>query len=142
MNSTVVAALISALVAVGTSVFVGLMARPKTRAEANQLNTAASVSVSADTRAWAQTIIDQANTAVERAEHRADEAEEEAEAAHRDAAQARVEARTASERVDELEGMMIEAYGWWRRQTEELRTSGVAVLPLPPRLEALWQSMG
>lgn len=136
MNSAVLAAIISAAVAVISSLVVAVASRPKTRAETDQLKAAASVSVSADAREWAQTFIDQADKALKRA----DQAEEEADHAQNDAAIARQTADKATEKVDELESVLIECYGYVRTLRDIIRRHDDQPPPLPRRLEALWES--
>ena len=124
ISSAVVIAFLSIFGGAGASLIAGWLARPKTRAEADQVQTAAEVSVSQEAREWARDFGARADRAEQRAEHaeqRADDAEE---------------------RVDELEAVLIECYGYVRSLREVIRQSGKTPPPLPLRLEALWRATG
>lgn len=128
-NAIVAALLAGSLSGVAAALITGVLARPKTRAEADNLNAAASVSVSSDARAWTRIFMERADSA----EHRADDAEHKAEEAeHR--------AQAAEIRADEVESGLIECYGYVRKLHDRLRQLGDTPPPLPPRLEALWRS--
>jgi hypothetical protein len=115
---------VAVLVAAITSLASGWARRPKTRAEAGNLNATARVGVSADNREWAELFVQRANAAelrADRAEHRADEAER---------------------RADEVEEGLIACYGYVRQLRDEIRRLDGQVPPLPARLETLWRATG
>lgn len=125
----------------GGSAIAAYFAKPKTKAEADQLNAAASVSLSADARAWAQTFADAARAAETRAdaaEHRADEAEAKAEEADRKAVAAGRHADLLEENYDHIESLVIQGYGYVRKLQEEIRRLGGTPTSPPAELEALW----
>lgn len=134
-NLAAAVALIGALAGAFGSVIRQYLVRPKTRAEADQLNAAATVSISADAREWASKFAERADAAERRAdqaEHRADEAE------HR-ADQAEHRADQAETKVDNVEALLVKCYGYVRGQRDEIRRLGGTPAPLPPELEALWR---
>lgn len=118
----VLPAIIAICVAAATSAVGAYFAQPKTKAEADQLNAAASVSLSAEAREWTSVFVARANAA----EARATKAEEKAEA--------------AEHRTDEIESALIEGYGYFRQLREEIVRLGGRDVPPPVRLEALWRS--
>lgn len=124
VSQVVIPGLISLLGLVFSSLVAAWLARPKTKAEADNLNAAASVSVSADAREWARDFAQRA----ERAEERAIHAEQRAE--------------TADERCDELEAGLIECYHLVRQMRDHYRQHGETPPALPVRLEALWRATG
>lgn len=121
LSQIVITCLVGIFGGAGGSLISGLLSKPKTRAEADQLQTAASVSVSAEAREWARDFATRAERAEQRAEH------------------AEARADLAEERVDELEGNLIECYGYVRQLREQVRQLGKQPPPLPARLEALWR---
>jgi hypothetical protein len=130
-GDVVTPALVAVLVAAVTSLASGWARRPKTRAEAGNLNATARVGVSADNREWAELFVQRANAAearADRAEHRAEDAE------HR--------ADEVEHRADELEAGLVACYGYVRQLRDEIRRLDGKVPPLPARLETLWRATG
>lgn len=127
-NTLILALLGGSLSGVGVSLVSNVLQRPKTKAEADNLNAAASVSVSADAREWTRIFMERTDSA----EHRADVAERRADVAER-------RAEVAEHRVDEVETGLIECYGYVRKLHEIMRRHSVPPPPLPARLEALWR---
>lgn len=119
-NAIVLVLLCGALSGVGASLIANIAQRPRTRAEADNLTSAASVSVSADAREWTRIFLARADAAEKRS----------------DAAEARAD--VAERRVDEVESSLIECYGYVRKLHERLRQLGEPPPTLPQRLEALW----
>lgn len=120
-NAAAAVALIGALAGAFGSVARQWLVRPKTKAEADNLNAAATVSVSSDNREWAQLFERRADAAEKRAdqaEHRADEAETKA---------------------DSVEANLIRCYGYVRSLRDEIRRLNGTPPPPPPELEALWR---
>jgi methyl-accepting chemotaxis protein len=141
-NLAAAVALIGALGGALGSVLRSWLARPKTRAEADKLNAAATVSISADARQWASTFAERADRAERRAdqaEHRADEAEHRADEAEHRADQAEDRARQAEVKADNVETNLIRTYSYVRQLRETIvRLHGTPPAP-PPELEALWR---
>jgi hypothetical protein len=133
-NLAAAIALIGALSGALGSVVRSWLLRPRTKAQADQLTAAATVSVSSDNREWAQMFerrADGAERRADQAEHRADEAE------HR-ADQAEHRADQAEQAVDQLEARMIVAWRYVRSLRETMQTGGLTPPPMPFELEGLW----
>lgn len=120
-GDVVTPAIVAVLVAAAISGVGAYFAQPKTRAEAGQLEAAASVSISAEAREWTRIMVARAAAA----EARADAAETKAD---------RVE-----EHADEIEAALIECYGYVRTLRELVRANGGTPPALPVKLEALWR---
>lgn len=121
-SEQVVAIIIAVIAAVGTSLVTGILARPRTRAEARATDASGEVSVSGDAREWAR------DFAV-----RADKAEERANVAERRADAASERADLASRRCDDLErkiDLLVDYTGVLQRAITEA-TGRPA--PRPPR---------
>lgn len=71
-SDQVITVILAVIAAVGASLVTGILARPKTIAEARATDASGQVALSGDSRAWAQQAIDRAD----RAEARADKADE------------------------------------------------------------------
>jgi predicted cobalt transporter CbtA len=128
-NLAAAVALIGALGGAFGSVMRSWWARPKTRAEAENLNAAATVSISSEAREWASAFASRADAAERRAdaaEHRADEAERRAD--------------RAEEHVEIVEANLIRTYGYVRALRDEIRRLNGTPPPPPPELEALWRN--
>lgn len=142
VNLAAAAALIGALSGAFASLARSWIARPKTQAEADNLNAAATVSISADAREWASTFADRADRAERRAdqaEHRADEAEHRADQAERRADQAEHRADSAETSADNAQALIVKCYGYVRGLHAEIRDLGGTPPAPPPELEALWR---
>lgn len=120
-SDVVTPAIVAIVVAAVTSGVGAYFARPKTRAEADNLNATASVSMSAEARQWTQVFVQDAAEAKARAKAAEDRAE------------------AAEKRADEIESGLIECYGYVRQLREQYRALGQVPPPLPVRLEALWR---
>lgn len=127
-SDVVTPAIVAILVAALTSGIGAYFARPKTKAEADQLNAAASVSMSAEAREWTRVFMARAN----QAEERANRAEEQA-------IQADERAGRAEERADEIEAALVESYNYVRSLRDEVARLGGRKIPAPLKLEALWR---
>lgn len=128
VNLAAAVALVGALSGALGSLARSWLARPKTRAEADNLNAAATVSISADAREWASTFAERADRAERRAdqaEHRADQAERRADAAE-----------TAA---DNTQALIVKCYGYVRSLHAEIRDLGGTPPPPPAELETLWR---
>lgn len=123
-SDVVTPAIIAIVVAAVTSGVGAYFARPKTRAEADNLNATATVSMSAEARQWTQVFVQDAADAKSRAKAAEDRAE------------------AAENRADEIEAGLVECYGYVRLLREELRGLGKTPPALPARLEALWRATG
>lgn len=123
-SDVVTPAIIAIIVAAVTSGVGAYFARPKTRAEADNLNATATVSMSAEARQWTQVFAQE--TAAAKATAKA--AEDRAEA--------------AETRIDELETGLIECYHLVRQMRDHYREHGETPPALPVRLEALWRATG
>ena len=121
-GDVVTPAIVAILVAAGTSLVGAWFAKPKTRAEADNLNAAASVSMSAEAREWTRLFVDRAN------------------AAEADALEAKAKAEAAEERADEFEVALVEAYGYFRQLRQDVVALGGPDRQPPVRLEALWRA--
>lgn len=142
-NPQVIGAVIGALAAVVTSLMVNWFNRPRTKGEGAKLNAAALVTKSSDNREWAERFVQQADAALARAqkaEERADAAEERADAAEGRAVHAETEVGRCNERVDELEALLIEAWGYIRGERVKMVAAGLTPERLPIRLERFWAS--
>jgi folate-dependent phosphoribosylglycinamide formyltransferase PurN len=122
ISQAVITGILAIFAGAGGSLVSGFLRRPKTRAEADNLETAGVVSMSAEAREWARDFAAGARQAQERAEA------------------AEVRAEKADNRVDELEASLIECYGYVRQLREQIRQLGNQPPPLPSRLEVLWEN--
>lgn len=142
VNVAAAMALIGALSGAFGSLARSWLARPKTKAEADNLNAAATVSLSAESREWASTFADRADRAERRAdqaEHRADEAEHRADQAERRADQAEHRADAAETTADNAQALVVKCYGYVRGLHAEIRRLGGTPPSPPSELEALWR---
>lgn len=135
LSELVVTGILAIFGGAGASLVAGLLAKPKTKAEARQLQKAGEVAVSAEAREWARDFARR----TEHAEQRAVAADQRAEAAEHRAETAE---QRAEVRCDELESSLIECYGYVRLLREQIRHLGEQPPPLPVRLEALWRATG
>lgn len=130
-NNVITTGLIVLLSSVPVSLITAYFARPKTKAEAENLQASTSVSVSGDARAWSQMFVERTQAA----EVRSDKAEE--------------RARRAEERVDEVEARATQAeerneerfilmYGYVRKLRQEMRDNNLTPSAPPPELEVYW----
>lgn len=119
-SQAVITVLVAVLGGSLASLITAYATRPKTKAEAQNLNAAASVSVSADVREWSLMFVKRA----EQAELRADAAEKRADA--------------AEQKVDDLETRFILAYGYMRSLREDMRRHNLKPASPPPELELYW----
>jgi len=142
VSQVVITALIAVFGGAGASFIAALAARPKTTAEAEQLNAAASVSVSADARAWAKEFADRtaaAESRADRAEDRAQRAEEHADEAERKADAAEAHAERLEVRADEQQAALVECWLYVRKLHDQVRSHDETPIPVPPTLQRLWQ---
>jgi predicted nucleic acid-binding protein len=123
-SDIVTPAIIAIVVAAVTSGVGAYFARPRTRAEADNLNATASVSMSAEARQWTQVFVQEAADAKLRAKAAEDRAE------------------AAEQRVDELEAGLIDCYHLVRQMRDHYRRHDETPPALPVRLEALWRATG
>lgn len=128
VNLAAAVALLSAIFGALGSVIRSVLIRPKTRAEADQLNAAATVSISQEAREWAVRFAERADAA----ERRADAAEH-----HADAAEHRAE--QAEQHTELVEANLIKTYGYARSLRETIVRLGGTPPPPPPELERMWR---
>jgi folate-dependent phosphoribosylglycinamide formyltransferase PurN len=119
-SQAVITVLVAVLGGSLASLITAYATRPKTKAEAQNLNAAAGVSISADIREWSQMFVSR----TEAAERRADQAE------HR--------ANEAESKVDDIEARLILVYGYVRSLREEMKRHALTPPPPPPELEHYW----
>lgn len=117
LSEVVVTGILALFGGAGASLIAGWLAKPKTKAEAQQLQAAGEVALSGEAREWARQFAGRTSHAEERAER-------------------------AEGRVDELEAALIECYGYVRQLRDHYRERGETPPPLPVRLEALWRATG
>lgn len=124
LSQVVVTGILAMFGGAGASLIKGWLDKPKTQAGAVQMQTAAEVSVSAESREWVREFKERTDRAEERAQHAEERAEK------------------AETRVDDLESLFIECYGYFRQLRDHYRQHGETPPALPMRLEALWRSNG
>lgn len=124
----IIVALIGVMSGAAGSLVKGWLLRPKTAAETKQVSAAGEVALSAEARAWV-------------GEFRAAALE-----AEREAAETKLEARAAQERAEaaehkaqEVEALLVKAYGYARGLHRTIRDLGGTPPPPPPELETLWR---
>lgn len=122
LSQAVITGVLAVFAGAGASLIQGWLNKPRSDAEAANLQVAGEVSVSAESREWARDFAARAKGAEDRAEHAEQRAEK------------------AEERVDELEAGLIECYGYVRKLRDHYRQHGETAPALPVRLEALWRN--
>lgn len=129
-GSQILTLILSLCAASATALITGLLARPKTRAEANATNASGEVAISGDARAWAQTFAERAQAS----DARAQRAEERAEKAEKHAHDADVKADETADHLDDMESMLIAVANYATALQEEIIKMGGHPPPPPPEL--------
>ncbi len=132
MSAQVFTILLAVIAAVGASLVTGILARPKTKADADAVRTSAQVAVSADSREWVLLWMGRATAAEEKAEH----AEKAADTAQAEATEAKERARAAEQHVTLLTAEVVALRDYCRGLMTVMESAGMTVPPPPEVLRS------